>query len=230
MASFVLAKVGINYWGGRSGPSSCRKLQITEGENCYEMEESLELKPMKWHLGYATKASVEVSETATADFANYLSALKVLQAAKDEFAKAKQAFEESPGGKEFKKLLVPQTGPLPAEEVISEEDKAGLCKKIQEHVGSDYTVLKAHGSVRGYNVGMITVLLDKPILVSTISDITYKDYIWCSCDITTNQITFKTDMTTKLLFVKKGGYMYEPFRIEDEEEICQTTQRLMDEN
>jgi hypothetical protein len=77
---------------------------------------------------------------------------------------------------------------------------------------------------------MITVLLDKPILVSTISDIAYNDYIWCSCDVNTGYMTFKTDKTTTLLFVKKEGHMYESFRVEDEEEICQTTMRLMDEN
>jgi hypothetical protein len=100
MASFVLAKVDINYMGGRSGPGSCRKLHITEDANCYEMEESLELKSLKWYYGYPTKASMEVSETATTDFGKYLSTLKILQAAKEEFTKAKQVFEESLGDQE----------------------------------------------------------------------------------------------------------------------------------
>lgn len=57
--------------------------------------------------------------------------------------------------------------------------------------------------------------LEKPIIQTSVEDITYKDYSWSKYFYETYYDTSYDDTTQTLVFEKKGGSMYPPFYYAD---------------
>jgi hypothetical protein len=209
--------------GGSGGPGVSRSIKVDMNGRRYILREDLDLSEDEKHRGRYLRSPVEVpltiSEEVESDFNDYLASYVVLQAAKDAFNQAKERFRNSTGGKVLENAMVPQKGPLAVEEVHSPEDVESLKELVKQKIGGDHSITSTDLSVAGYSIGMVHITLDKPILLSEIVDITCGEYVWSNYDYKTNYMTFKTDKSNKLLFVKKGGREYPPFRYEDRAEL-----------
>ncbi len=211
--------------GCGSGPGAERLIKFKYNDNTYTMNTLLNMIAEKPHVlrngreaKYPVEIPLELSEEAKKDCDEYLKAFDTLLTAKAEFEKAKKAFKSTVGGESLLNAMIPQKGPLPVDEVIDKEDVEELKKLVSEAIG-DNKIVETECSVQGYSIGMIVMKLENPILLRTVEEVTYKNYVWSKYDYNTHYVSFRDDRTKTVVFVKKDGCMYAPFQNDDFKEL-----------
>jgi hypothetical protein len=227
MASYILAKCAVTYMGS-SGPGTSRSLKVHQDPITLMICEDLSIqKPYKENLKSPVENPVTLSQQAVTAVDAYLHSYKILEIAKMQFEEAKKKFAASTGGKEVLKLLCPETGPLPVEQVVSKEDMNALQALVEETIGPDNKVITCSACVSGYDIGTVTLKLEKPILLTTVENLKYNEYFWSKYCYNTQSIQFATEKSTRVRFVKKG-HQYPPYRNEDCKEVTEAEQRILD--
>jgi hypothetical protein len=227
MSSYILAKCAVTYMGS-SGPGTSRSLKVHQYPTTLTICEDLSIqKPYKENLKSPVENPVTLSQQAVSAVDTYLHAYKVLEIAKAQFEAAKKEFAASTGGQEVLNLLCPETGPLPVENVVSKEDMNALQALVEETIGPDNKVVTCSACVSGYDIGMVTLKLEKPIPLTTVENLKYNEYFWSKYDYNTQCIQFATDKSTTVRFAKKG-YQYPPYRNEDYKEVTAAEQQILD--
>lgn len=217
MSSFTLCKCTVTYMGGSTGPGISRLIKVKHNDKNFIVDNSLQISVRKQsdrELRYPVEIPLNMSEDAIKDFESYMKSYDVLERAKAEFEKAKNMFKTTVGGETLLNAMIPQKSPLPVDQVIAKDDVEEL-KKVVSSILGDNKIIETECSVKGYNCGLIVMKLEKPIIQTTVEDITYKDYSWSKYFYETYYDTSYDDTTKTLVFKKKGGSMYAPFYYAD---------------
>lgn len=225
--SYILTKCGVTYMGS-SGPGTSRSLKVCKDSTVLSITEDLQIqKPYKPHLHSPVEIEVSLSEESIKVVDAYLNAYAVLEEAKVEFEKAKDAFRSSTGGMEVLKLLRPEVGPLPIDDVVSNYDMSAVLALVKQTLGPDNAVVSCTREVAGYNIGMIKIVLEKPILLKTLENIKHGEFFWSNYDYTKQEIALATSQSCKVWFARKG-FQYPPYRNEDFKEVSEAEKKMLD--
>ncbi len=225
-SSYSLTKCAVNYWGS-SGPGTSRSLKVRKDSTVLSIAEDLQIqKPYKPHIRSPVEIDVSLSEEASRVVNAYLHAYTILEEAKAQFKKAEEEFRNSTGGKEVLKLLRPEEGPMPVDEVVSNDDMSAVLALVKQTIGPDNSVVSCKKDVAGYDIGMITIQLEKPILLKTVENLKHGEYFWSSYDYTSKCIYPSTDTSKSVRFAKKG-YEYPPYRMEDYKEVSEAEKQML---
>ncbi len=224
--SYSLTKCGVTYMGS-SGPGTSRSLKVRQGSTVLSITEDLQIqKPYKPNIRAPVELDVSLSDEASLVVDAYLHAYIVLEEAKARFKAAEEEFRDSVGGKEVLKLLCPEEGPMPVDEVVSNDDMTALLDLVKQTIDPDNSVVSCKKDVAGYNIGMITIQLEKPILLKTVENLKHGEYFWSSYDYKSKCIQFSTDTSKTVRFAKKG-YEYPPYRMEDYKEVSEAEKQML---